>query len=175
MTGRRTTSATDRRTRLVSDQRAVSSTVTYALAVAITTILVSGLIVAAGGVLDDQRERAVRNELGVVGERLAAELEGADRLVPADEDAADEDAELRLRTTHPPRLAGTQYTVALVASAPGPCDQYPCLALNASNPDVDVTVTLTNETSVRSTQVRGGDVVVTYEPANGTLALEGPT
>lgn len=164
---RRATSSADRGSSFVGDRRAVSSTVTYVLAVAITTILVSGLIVTAGGVLEDQRERALRNELAVVGERLAAELEGADRLV------ADEDATVHIQTTHPDRLAGTRYDVALVARAPGPCDQYPCLALNASSVDVGVTVPLANETAVRATRVPGGDVTVRYEPTNGTLALEG--
>jgi len=151
----------------MTDERAVTTTVTYTMAVAVTTILVSGLVIAAGGAVSDQRERAVQNEIVVVGERLAAELEGADRLV------ADRDAELRLRTTHPDRLAGARYTVALVASPPGPCEGYPCLALNASNPDVSATVALVNATPVRPTEVAGGDVVVVYEPANGTLALEG--
>ncbi|WP_135829047.1 DUF7266 family protein [Halorussus halobius] len=156
-----------RRTGFATDRRAVSTTVTYTLTVAITTVLVSGLVIAAGGAVSDQRERAVRQELGVVGERLAAELEGADGLV------ADGNADLRLRTTHPDALAGTRYSVALVASAPGPCDRYPCLALNASDPAASVTVALATETAVRSTRVAGGDVVVVYEPDNGTLALEG--
>lgn len=158
---------TDERATFATDRRAVSSTITYALTVAIVTILISGLVIAAGGLLDQQRERAVRSELGVVGERLAAELEGADGLV------ADHDAELRVSTTHPERLAGARYAVALVATDPGPCDQYPCLALNASDPDVSVTVALANETPVRTTRVPGGDVTVAYEPENGTLALEG--
>ncbi|WP_134672002.1 DUF7266 family protein [Halorussus marinus] len=151
----------------MTDERAVTTTVTYTMAIAVTTVLVSGLVIAAGSAVSDQRERAVRNELGVVGERLAAELEGADRLV------ADREAELRLRTTHPARLAGARYTVALVAGPSGPCDRSPCLALNASNPETSVTITLANATPVRSTAVSGGDVVVAYEPENGTLALEG--
>jgi len=167
MSHRLTAFVTDRLTALVTDRRAVSSTVTYALTVAVTTVLVSGLVIAAGGVVSDQRERAVRDELGVVGERLAAELEAADELV------ADEDAELGLRTTHPDRLAGTDYSVALVASAPGPCDRFPCLALTTSDPDASVTVPLVTETAVRSTRVPGGDVAVVYEPENGTLTLEG--
>ena len=154
---------------LRGDERGVSTTLTYVLTIAVTTILISGLIVAAAGVVGDQRERAVRNELGVVGERLSSELASADRLVVPDADAA-----VRLRTTHPERVVGSDYSVALLASAPGPCARYPCLVLNATDPDETITVPFATQTPVRPTSVEGGRVVVVYEPANGTLALEEP-
>lgn len=153
------------RNSIVGDERAVSTTITYTLTIAVTTILVSGLIVAAGGLVEDQRERAVHDELGVVGERIASELAGVDRL-------AESGDELQLETTHPRQLAGATYTVTLQASAPNVCSQSPCLVLNSSRPDVTITVPLVNETAVRTSSAPGGSVVVTYEPANETLALE---
>lgn len=152
---------------LRTDERGVSTTLTYVLTIAVTTVLISGLVVAAGTVVGDQRERAARNELTVVGERIATELVGADGLV-----AGDADAEMRLRLAHPERVVGTSYTVAVFASDPGPCARYPCLALNASDPDETVTVPFVTETPVRPTTVEGGAIRVVYEPANGTLALE---
>lgn len=45
-------------TTLPADDRAVSSAVTHALALGITAILMSGLLIAAGTMLDDQRENS---------------------------------------------------------------------------------------------------------------------
>ncbi len=149
------------------DERAVSSTVTYVLTIAITTILLSGLITAAGGLVGDQRAQATRNELGVVGERIVAELTNADHLVQAGTDPA-----VRLRTTHPRRIVGAPYSVELKTGGEPPCAHPQCLVLSTS--DVTVSVPFDNATAVKPGTVDGGAVVVTYDRANETLVLENP-
>lgn len=153
--------------KLRNDDRAVSATITYVLTVAITTVLVSGLIVTAGSVVEDQRRSALHDELGVVGERIAAEFTSADRLVQGGDDPA-----VRLQTDHPRRLVGERYTVELKTGSEPPCTRSQCLVMNAS--DVTVTVPFTTRTAVRPGAVQGGRVVVRYDRTNGTLVLEGP-
>lgn len=149
------------------DDRAVSTTVTYVLTVAITTVLMSGLIMAAGGVLDDRTEAATRNELAVVGERLANELVTADRLVVAGTEPT-----VRLRTTRPPRVAGSSYTVRLRTGSDSPCESRQCLVLRAG--DVTVTVPFSTDTPVAPSSATGGPILVRYDSADGTLEVADP-
>ena len=67
----------------MTDDRAVSATLGYVLVIGITTILISGLFLAAGGFVENQHERAIRAELEVVGNRLAADIAAVDRLALA--------------------------------------------------------------------------------------------
>jgi len=57
-------SAVDRgRKRLLSDERGVSVTVGYVLTLAIGAVLLSGVVIGVGGVVDSQTDRAVRGDL----------------------------------------------------------------------------------------------------------------
>ena len=60
---------TDRRS-----DRGQSVPLGYALSIGITTLLVIALVFTAGGYVEDQRERVVRTELGVVGQQLASDV-----------------------------------------------------------------------------------------------------
>ncbi|KPN31415.1 hypothetical protein SY89_02161 [Halolamina pelagica] len=70
---------------LLGDDRAVSTTLAYTLTLSITAVLVSGLLIAGGGLIEDQREAITRDELTVSGQQLAGGLEDADRLAGAAE------------------------------------------------------------------------------------------
>lgn len=153
-------------TRLAADDRAVSTTITYALTMAITAVLLGGLITAAGGLVENQRTQAARNELGVVGERMASELTSVDTLVRAGENPT-----VRLRATHRRQVAGRYYSVELVTGGP-PCHGQQCLVLSTN--DVRVTVPFATETPVRRGNVSGGTVVIEYDTANGTLGVTDP-
>ncbi|SIR13025.1 hypothetical protein SAMN05421858_1534 [Haladaptatus litoreus] len=149
------------------DERAVSTTVTYVLTIAITTILLSGLITAAGGLVGGQQEQATRNELGVVGERIAGELTSVDHLVQAGTNP-----DVRLRTSHPRRIVGAPYSVELKTGGENPCTHPQCLVLSTA--DVTVTVPFDNATAVSPGRVVGGDVVIEYDRTNETLVLGEP-
>jgi hypothetical protein len=135
-------------------ERAVSTPLGYILTLAITTVLVSGLLIAMGGFVDGQRERVVRSELEVVGEQVAADVSAADRLVVA----GGADTTVRAAFRLPARVGGSQYTVDVVADG----GAY-AVRLASVDPDVTVEVGFDSETSVRtSTPVAGGNVVVVY-------------
>lgn len=132
-----------------SDDRGVSVTVNYALNLVVATLLVGGVLTATGGMVDDRRESAVRTELSVVGERIAADLMAADRLA-----ASGDDPEVAVSTTLPSRLAATRYEVSVETSP------TPRLVLRSDDPAVTVTVGFHHETPVAETTVRGGDLRV---------------
>lgn len=144
----------------MSGDRAVSTLVGYAITLGITTLLITGLVVATGGYIQDQRERAAQTQLKVVGQQLAADLGTADRLARSDPDTVSLDREF------PDEAAGRGYSIAV---DPGGCS---CLELWTQGRETVVTVQFQTETTVTSKNVTGGPVVVTYDPAAGALEVE---
>ncbi|RLM31390.1 hypothetical protein DVK01_21550, partial [Haloarcula sp. Atlit-120R] len=68
------------RLRSRSTARGVSTALSYVLTLTITVVLVSGLMVAAGGFVSDEHARVTETELDVMGNRLAAGIESVDRV-----------------------------------------------------------------------------------------------
>lgn len=93
-----------------ADERAVSTAVTHVLAIGITTILISGLLVAAAGLLTGQQDNAGRTQLQEIGNRVAEQVYVASTTV--NESASTDAVTIRL-TSQPDRVAGYTYTVAL--------------------------------------------------------------
>lgn len=146
--------------------RAVSTPLGYVLTLAITTVLVSGLLIGMGGFVGDQRERVVRSELEVVGEQVAADVSAVDRLVVAG--GADKAARASFRL--PARVGGTGYTVEL--SDPDPTDAAAAVVLRSADPEVTVTVPFGNRTAVLvDSPIRGGNLVITYDGAEERLEV----
>lgn len=140
------------------NDRGVSTTLSYALTLSITTLLITGLLVGIGGYLDDQRERTVRSELGVIGQQIAADIQAADRF------AQSGDTSFTIRRDLPNDVVGRSYRVAVVVDDPGndpPLDTY--LRLTASDPDVVVEVDMVLRTNIAESSFTGGRLSVTYD------------
>jgi len=152
MTGRRTCGR---------DDRGQAITLNYTLGLGISLLLVTGLIIAGGNFVADQRERAVRTELRVVGQQVATTVASADRLAATTGD----DATVRLKRSLPRTVAGSTYNIEVVPSV----DSH--LLLRSTNPDIEVRVDLANQTDVVGTTVGGGTVAVNYT-ASEELRLE---
>ena len=142
--------------------RALSVTVNYVMSIGIATILLSALIVSTGASIETRREEAIRSELDVVGERLAASIESADRLALAGGEEVDVAVQL------PDRVAGKPYEIT-VDPGPGSSD----LLLETGDPGVTVTVGFSNTTTVEPSTVRGGTVRVVLA-ADGDLEVREP-
>lgn len=142
------------------NDRGVSVTVNYVMGLAIATLLMSGLLFASGTMIQDRQESAIRGELDVVGQRLAAGLMTADRLVQSGGD------EVTVRLSMPQRVAGSSFEVAI---NPSPSGSH--LLLESHNPTTTVNVSFVNRTSVEPTTVSGGDVRVVLA-ADGDLEVE---
>lgn len=126
--------------------RAVLVTVNYVMTITIATLLLSGLAVSAGGLVESQSEQATESELEVLGQQLAADVESADRLATV---ADGSDAEVQIESRLPTRVAGTGYTIDVAGDT---------IELRTAMPAVSVSVRFT---------VSDGTVVETEQPVQG--------
>ncbi|WP_254862463.1 DUF7266 family protein [Halovivax gelatinilyticus] len=145
------------------DDRAVSIAITHVLTVGITAVLISGLLIGAGSMLDTQREQSAEATLETIGERLAGEISGMDRMASENSESA------TIRTDHQRFASGSQYTVELRDSG---CDidEYPlvetseCLVLTSHGEDVNVAVPIADHVDVReNSSVTGGPIQVVWD------------
>lgn len=152
------------------DDRAVSVAVTHVLTIGITTVLISGLLLGAGNLLDQQSDRAGERELRAIGDRIATEL------VTASEQGKRANATVAIRTTHPSRVVGDDYVVELDDSSD--CfasNGYDgCLTLSSSGSDltVEVPVSTPAGVAVDPATVSGDSIVVVYDPASDEVTIE---
>ena len=140
----------------MNDERAVSTTVGYVLNVSVAMLLITGLLVTGSSFVEDQRERAVRTELQVLGQQIASEAAAADRLV---RESSTEELEVHQKL--PETITGASYMIEIDSAA---TNEYE-ITLQTRNPDVVVSVTLRSETSIDTEggdPVSGGDLVIKY-------------
>lgn len=145
-----------------AEDRAVSFTLGYVLTVGIAVILVSGMLVAVGGVVADERSRTIQDEADVVGDQTAAAFMAADRLVQGGNQS---NVTIALRL--PDRLAGQPYTLTVAAN-----QSAATVIVRTHSPDVTVRTPLTNRTQIEAATVAGRNVRVVYR-TGGRLTLEG--
>jgi hypothetical protein len=137
--------------------RAVSITVNYVIVLGLTAVLISGLLIGAGGYVQDQRTNVVREELAVVAEQLAAGIGDADRLSRADAQSRS----VRVGVPLPSRVAGESYRIEVNnVSAPGDQPSRYELMLRSAGSDVSVTLTISTLVGLDEGSVNGGWVVV---------------
>lgn len=144
--------------------RGVSTTLSYVLTLGITTILLSGLIIATGGYVEDQRAAVVRTQAEVVAQQTAATVESADQLANYDGSVST----TRIERTFPSRIAGVDYTVLL---NPNGNDRV-VIEVNAE-PDVRVSVPTAADlqSSLNPSAARGGNIVVVFRPSPPRLEV----
>jgi hypothetical protein len=143
------------RSRFRRDDRAVSTALGYVLSLAISSLLISGLMLAAGGFVEGQREQVIRSELRVVGQTLIADIEGADRL------AGVVDGDVHVSSTLPRRVGSSAYNISIQTGGVGPNTRT--VVLTAASVDVSVELLMVTSTVVERDTVEGGDLVVVYD------------
>jgi len=147
---------------LRDDRRGASIALTHVLTMGITAILVSGLLVGMSGMVDDQRERAIRNSLETIGERLATETSYLEEMSPRS-------SGVTLRVEHPRSVAGRTYAVGLLTDSARCNGAPPCLRLHTDSPAVTVVVPVPLNVPVTDATVPGGDLRIVYD---GRISLE---
>ena len=140
----------------MTGERAVSPVVGYVLTLGISTLLVSGLLIAATGFVDTQREQTTESELQVIGQQVSADIAAADRL-----HRTDGATDVVIRRELPDSVVGSQYTVFVRSDNEGPTDAY--LRLTTARPNVTVEVGVANETNVADSAVGGGEIEISYD------------
>lgn len=142
------------------DDRAVSTTIGYALTLGVTSLLITGLLIAGGGFLQNQREVTTETELEVIGEQISADVSSADRLSASDADA------VNITRSLPDSVTGSQYVVSVRTSP------QTHLELRSAAPEVTVRVDVAvHEASLAATDVDGGDIQVSYDESSDELVL----
>lgn len=131
--------------------RATSTTLSYVLTLSIATVLVGGLILAGSTFVEDQRENVIRQEMQVVGEHLASNIEQVDRY----NRSADRLEEARVSQTFPSDVTGSSYLVELEDDG-----GQPQLHLTSSQPRVTVSLNVSvSEDNVEGSEASGGRIL----------------
>lgn len=91
----------------LTDDRGASTTVTHALAIGISSLLVLTLLFGLGGFLDGQEKNAADRQVRVVSERVGTELSKAVRSAQGDVGT------VRIRVSHPEQISGESYRISL--------------------------------------------------------------
>jgi cytoskeletal protein RodZ len=142
------------------DDRAVSTTVGYALTLGVAALLITGLLIAGGGFLEDQREATTETQLEVIGEQVSADISSADRLSASDAD------EVNITRNLPDSVTGSQYTISVRTSP------QTHLELRSVDPEVTVRVDVAvQEASLVATDIGGGNIQVSYNRTSDELVL----
>ncbi|WP_244257036.1 hypothetical protein [Halomicrobium sp. IBSBa] len=139
--------------------------VTHALTISISAILITGLLVGAGGLLDDQRSYVVENGLENIGGAVTSEL------VKMDQFNTDSlDADVAYTTGHPTRIGGRTYDVILEPSSP-----KSTLYLNATGEsELTVLYRFENQTSICESTVDGGEITIAFDVSESCIELRDP-
>jgi hypothetical protein len=154
--------------------RGVSITVSHVMTVGITTILIAGLLLGAGNMLEDQRRSTGNQELRAIGDRIATEL------VTAADRGQRTNASVTIHSRQPSHSVGGGYQVHLNdISASDECfsragyDACLVLEANAENIEVEVPLSLPDGISVVNGTAQGGRVVVVYDNADAEVTIRG--
>lgn len=108
------------------DTRAVSVAVTHTIMLGITAILISGLILSAGTLLQNQEDRVAQQQVDEIGADVLSHVDTFERL-----DASGETVETTVRLDYPARIAEGPYSVAFVEDG-GPYEMDWTLQIEAS-------------------------------------------
>jgi hypothetical protein len=153
------------------DDRAVSTTVNYILGLSIMFLLATGLFIAGGDFVNDQRDQAIRSELQVVGQQIANDVARIDRTAEGAGYPRSSTSVISTSQRVPNKVAGYTYNIAVREPSP----DEPQLFLSTQNPDIRVRVDLVARTEViLKSNLDGGTYRVVYRPrpSMGDPALE---
>lgn len=143
------------------NRRGVSSTLNYVLALGIAAILITGLLIAAGGFVTTQRDVVLREEMDVVGQHIASNVEQADRLA----NASNGTTVVYVNQTFPDTVARSTYDVRLNAST----EQ---VVLTSTEPEHTVRINVTTNTKLQDSSADGGAITIRYDEADDALVVD---
>ena len=150
------------------DERAVSTTLNYALNLSLATLLITGLLIAGGNFVQNQREQTVRTELRVIGQQISADIVTVDRLIRT-KDSANTLSLDRVEVDRklPRKVSGSTYSVEIAGSVPS----Y-TITLTSANPGVSVSVSIDTQTPFdTSTSFSGGTIEIRYPNAEDEIEV----
>lgn len=147
--------------------RANAYPLSYAVTLGITTVVVTGLLIATGAYVEDQRSHTTERELSIIGATVVADLSAADRLA-----AASHNGTLVVTLNVPEQVSAGAYSMSLLTGGACRSDgpSTACLELRSSASGTVVALPFRNETRVANSSATGGRLNVAY--MNRTLTIE---
>jgi hypothetical protein len=148
------------------DERGLNTSLTHALTLSITAILIIGLVSTTTGFFGSQREQVAREELRTIGNRIASDAMQATSL-------ADRGGATNITTEHPESVAGTDYSVEVLTGSDcqsGTVSSDTCLRLRATDLSVSIVVPVYNETGFDIDPRQRGTFRVTTRDSVATTA-----
>jgi hypothetical protein len=133
--------------------RGVSTALGYVLGLIIVTVMITGLFITVGNVVEDQRETAIRSELRVLGNQIAGDITTVDRVALAKDNST-----ARLTRSLPENVAGTSYRIQLRYDGSPPAK----IELVSEHPEVSVTVRVVTGTTLANSESSGGTLAVRH-------------
>lgn len=151
---------------MLDDNRAVSIAVTHGLTIAITAVLISGLLLSSGQLLESQEQEVAEKQFEEIGGDIVSHINSLDRL-----NGTGEDVEASVQPSYPERVAGNDWNIEL---SDGPNPFGTTYALNISSSLFDRTIQYPVET--KNTDIDGGASARGDNPeirlcADGTITL----
>jgi len=152
------------RTAARSDDRSVSFVVNYVLVIAITAVLITGIIIAGGSFVEDQREQVIAGEMRIIGNHVAGNLEQVDRYVRA---GLGPPSDAYINQSFGTDVTGSTWSVEL--DKRGDTSQ---VVVNSTRPEVSVRVNTTVQTDIdEDSYSETGEISVAYDPSSNELVI----
>jgi hypothetical protein len=146
-------------------ERGVSIAINYVLGIAIAMVLLTGLLFGTAQFVSSQNDQVSREEMRVVGQRIAAEIQQADRLVTA----GGPSPTVSLEVDVPDRITGSPYTVQTVERS-SPTRHF--VTVNSSQTDSSAAVRVPTSTDVRDgASATGGALTIEFDTGSAELVI----
>lgn len=146
----------------VTDERGVSTAIAYTMAIGVTIVLVTGLLVSMSGMMAGQTDRATDTELRTVAEGVATEVTKLERVADRGSNTT-----AATRIDGPRDIVGSSYTVSLESE----CDdgQGPA-CLRVETADHERTVPLVGDIDVADSTAEGATMWLIVDA--GTVSIQ---
>ena len=168
LTPTRRQSSNRRTAGLRTNARGLSTPVTHALTLAITGLLLVGLLSASGSFLQDQEDFAARDQVDTVGNRVANQIQQVAQF-------ASQSGEATVFTNVPRRIVGTEYQLRLESGSTCETDTFhtdQCIYVSMVDSDLTQKFPIKTPGSVdiTMTQVDGTTMGLTATETSGAAA-----
>ena len=147
------------------NSRSMSMTLNYVLVLSISAVLITGIIIAGGTFVENQRKQVIEGELRIIGNHLAGNLEQVDRYVRAGSGTT---SDAYINQTFGTDATGSTYGVQLDERS-----ETTQVVLNSTSPDVSVRVNASVQTDVNiaDSYADGGTISVAYDEGSDELVI----
>lgn len=148
--------------RFRKDTRGASITVTHALTLGITTILISGLLLSSAGLIQEQQNRVIESGFNDISQSVVNELLRIDRLAEGNVNS-----DITSRVPYSQRVGGVNYEIAIDTLPNG----NGVVTVKTIDGTIDVPVRIQTDASVCEREVNGGPIKVVYDADDGCLTI----